>query len=136
MAEYKNPLPTVDIIITVIHEGLEKVVLIERKNPPFGWALPGGFVEYGESLEDAAVREAHEETGLKVELIRQFHSYSDPSRDARGHTISTVFLARAEGFPAAADDAKSAGLFSDSELPEKLTFDHGKILDDFINMKY
>jgi ADP-ribose pyrophosphatase YjhB (NUDIX family) len=100
----KTPRITVDIIIE-LDEG---IVLIERKNPPHGWALPGGFVDYGESLEAAATREAKEETGLEVELLRQFHTYSDPGRDPRGHTVSTVFVARASGVPQAADDAQAA----------------------------
>src|SRR6187399_3003309 len=100
----RNPLLTVDIIIEI--DG--KIVLIERKNPPHGWALPGGFIDYGESAEDAAVREAKEETRLDVELIEQFHVYSDPARDPRQHTISTVFIARAEGKPEGGDDAKRA----------------------------
>lgn len=123
---YKNPLPTVDIIIIV--EG--GVVLIERKNPPLGWALPGGFVDYGESLEDAAQREALEETGLKVKLLRQLHTYSDPQRDQRFHSISTVFLATAEGTPQPGDDARQAKVFPPEGLPP-LAFDHGKILDDY-----
>jgi ADP-ribose pyrophosphatase YjhB (NUDIX family) len=123
---YKNPLPTVDIIIIV--EG--GVVLIERKNPPLGWALPGGFVDYGESLEDAAQREALEETGLKVKLLRQLHTYSDPQRDQRFHSISTVFLATAEGTPQPGDDARQAKVFQPEDLPH-LAFDHGKILDDY-----
>src|SRR5712692_4564121 len=94
--ERKNPLPTVDIIIEIAGRG---IVLIERKNPPHGWALPGGFVDYGESLEHAAVREAKEETSLEVKLIEQFHGYLDPKRDPRHHTISTVFIATAEGNP-------------------------------------
>src|SRR3989304_1636029 len=88
----KNPFPTVDIIIEIEGKG---IVLIRRKNPPYGWAIPGGFVDYGESIENAAVREALEETSLKVELLRQFHVYSSPDRDPRFHTISTVFTARA-----------------------------------------
>ena len=91
---YRNPSPTVDLIIELPGH---RIVLIERKNPPHGYALPGGFVDYGESLEDAARREALEETGLKVELVRQFHTYSDPSRDPRKHTITTVLIARAGG---------------------------------------
>lgn len=122
----RNPVPTVDIII----ETGGGIVLIKRKNPPFGWALPGGFVDYGEPLEEAAVREAKEETGLDVKLLCQMHSYSDPSRDARLHTISTVFIAQAEGTPHAADDAVEAGIFTRENLPS-LVFDHAKILDDY-----
>jgi len=100
--EYKSPQVTVDIIIEVGDGG---IVLIKRKNPPLGWALPGGFVDYGETLEQAAVREAKEETALDVILKGQLHSYSDPARDPRFHTISTVFCAAAHGVPAGGDDA-------------------------------
>ena len=123
---YRNPVPTVDIII----EGSSGIVLIKRKNPPHGWALPGGFVDYGESLEEAARREAAEETGLVVRLIKQFHTYSDPSRDQRQHTISTVFVAVADGVPVAGDDAVEARIFTQDDLPT-LVFDHRKILDDY-----
>ncbi len=105
---YKNPVPTVDIIIET--EG-EKIVLIQRKNPPFGWALPGGFVDYGESLEEAAIREAREETALEVNLVRQMHTYSDPNRDPRRHTLSTVFIARAHGTPRAGRRCQRPGVF-------------------------
>ena len=91
---YQNPIPTVDIIIEIEPKG---IVLIKRKNPPYGWAIPGGFVDYGESLEKAAVREAKEETNLRVEIIKQFHTYSDPKRDPRHHSISTVYIAKAKG---------------------------------------
>ena len=124
---YKNPIPTVDIII----ELGDQIVLIERRNDPQGWALPGGFVDYGESLEEAAVREAKEETGLDVHLVSQLRTYSDPTRDARKHTISTVFVATGTGTPSAADDAKSAGLFTRDTLPKPLCFDHARILEDY-----
>jgi 8-oxo-dGTP diphosphatase len=127
---YKNPLPTVDIII----ETTGGIVLIERKNEPFGWALPGGFVDYGESLEKAAVREAFEETGLQVKLIRQLKTYSDPGRDPRHHTISTVFIATAEGQPRAGDDAGRSEIFTRLNLPT-LVFDHEKILADYFRLK-
>lgn len=127
---FKNPVPTVDIIIEV--EG--GIVLIERKNPPYGWALPGGYVDYGESYEKAAVREAFEETGLQVELLRQFHTYSDPARDSRQHTASTVFVASASGRPAGGDDAERAEIFTRENLPE-LVFDHAKILADYFTGK-
>lgn len=123
----RNPLPTVDIIIETAGGG---IVLVRRKNPPLGWALPGGFVDYGESLEQAAVREALEETGLLVRLVRQFHTYSDPGRDPRQHTMSTVFIATAQGEPHAGDDAAEARIFSPSALPP-LVFDHKRILDDY-----
>jgi ADP-ribose pyrophosphatase YjhB (NUDIX family) len=123
---YRNPIPTVDIIIEI--DG--RIVLIERRNPPYGWALPGGFVDYGESYEAAALREAFEETGLKIEALRQFRTYSDPGRDPRQHTASTVFIGRAEGKPVAGDDAARVELFAAGELPP-LAFDHGRILADY-----
>lgn len=127
---YRNPTPTVDIIIET--EG--GIVLIERKNPPYGWAIPGGFVDYGESFEDAARREAREETGLTVELQRQLHTYSDPKRDARQHTASTVFIATASGMPVAADDAKTAAIYGPDNLPP-LVFDHARIIRDYFTYK-
>ena len=139
---YKNPVPTVDIIIefesddkTVDMSG-KRIVLISRKNPPFGWALPGGYVDYGESLEEAAVREAYEETSLRVELIRQFHTYSDPSRDPRQHTITTVYIAKARGNPRGMDDAKEAGIFNVNSIPSDMAFDHAAIIDDYRNYIY
>jgi ADP-ribose pyrophosphatase YjhB (NUDIX family) len=129
---FKNPVPTVDIIIEVPNKG---IILIERKNPPFGWALPGGFVDYGESLEDAAKREAREETSLVIDLAGQFHTYSEPGRDPRHHTISTVYLATAHGTPKAADDAKGIGVFSEDNIPYPLTFDHERILQDYFKMR-
>ncbi|MCD6319191.1 MAG: NUDIX hydrolase [Candidatus Desulfofervidaceae bacterium] len=128
---YQNPIPTVDIIIEV--EG--GIILIKRKNPPYGWAIPGGFVDYGESLEEAAVREAKEETGLDIELIRQLHTYSDPGRDPRQHTITTVYIARAKGEPQAGDDAAEIGIFSQESLPTPIAFDHAKILADYFASK-
>jgi ADP-ribose pyrophosphatase YjhB (NUDIX family) len=137
--KYRNPFPTVDIIIqiasgsngTAAYEGDGNIVLIKRKNPPFGWALPGGFVDYGESLEAAAIREAEEETSLNVELEYQLGAYSDPARDPRFHTISVVFVASATGAPRAADDAGEVGIFNRDTLPDTLAFDHGKILQDY-----
>lgn len=122
----RHPLVTVDIIIKI----KEGIVLIERKNPPLGWALPGGFVDYGETLEDAACREALEETGLRITNLQQFHTYSDPARDPRHHTISTVFTAEAHGEPKAGDDAGRAEIFAEGNLPP-LVFDHGVILGDY-----
>jgi 8-oxo-dGTP diphosphatase len=132
MGEKKlTPLLTVDIIIE-IDDG---IVLIERKNPPHGWAFPGGFVDYGESLEKAAVREAKEETSLDVQLIEQFHTYSDPTRDPRHHTVSAVFIAKARGVPAAADDARTAKIFTETNLPAAIVFDHPRILRDYFDYK-
>lgn len=128
---YANPVPTVDIIIEV--DG--GICLIERRNPPSGWAIPGGFVDYGESVEHAAIREAFEETGLKVELTALLGVYSDPSRDLRMHTISTVFIARADGIPEAGDDAKSASIFDIDSLPDNLAFDHKHILENYVEVK-
>ncbi len=130
---YKHPAVAVDIIIELPDHNL---VLIERKNPPMGWALPGGFVDYGESLESAAVREAREETSLEVELLAQFHTYSQPDRDPRGHCISTVFLARADGTPQAADDAKNCGVFAKDDLPHNMAFDHRQILEDYLENRW
>jgi 8-oxo-dGTP diphosphatase len=127
----RNPLLTVDIIIEI--DG--KIVLIERKNPPHGWALPGGFVDYGESIESAAVREAAEETSLAVNLTDQFYTYSDPHRDPRHHTVSTVFIATAQGEPHGADDAKAARLFGEGDLPAAIAFDHRQILRDYFMLK-
>jgi len=125
---YKNPLPTVDIIIELDNKG---IVLIKRAKEPFGWAIPGGFVDYGESLEEAARREAKEETSLEVELLGQLGAYSAPERDPRHHTVSVVFVARASGEPQARDDAQEAGVFTQKNLPASLAFDHDQILADY-----
>ena len=125
--QYRNPFPTVDIIIE-LESG---IVLIERKNEPFGWALPGGFVDYGESLEAAAIREAREETSLEISNLRLLGCYSDPARDKRMHTISTVFIATGRGMPCAADDALNLTSFAIDALPERLCFDHARILADY-----
>ncbi|OFX21855.1 MAG: NUDIX hydrolase [Anaeromyxobacter sp. RBG_16_69_14] len=127
MAEHRNPKPTVDVVIVLPDDC---VVLIERLNEPSGWALPGGFVDEGETLEAAAVREAREETGLEVDLIEQFHAYSDPRRDPRRHTITTVFIGRASGEPAGGDDAARAEAFRWTGLPSPIAFDHAEILAD------
>lgn len=129
----RNPFLTVDIIIEIEDRG---IVLIKRKNPPYGWAIPGGFVDYGETLEHAALREAKEETSLDVEILRQFHAYSDPKRDPRFHTVSVVFIARAKGEPKASDDAKEIGVFKKDNLPSPLCFDHAEILRDYFTRKF
>ena len=129
---HRNPVPTVDIIIEYGNQGL---VLIERAQAPWGWALPGGFVDYGESLEDAARREAREETGLEVTLLGQLHTYSDPRRDPRQHNISTVFVAHGCGTPRAADDARHLKIFRPDELPRTLAFDHARILGDYLKVR-
>src|SRR5262249_48969208 len=132
MATPRNPAPTVDIIIELDSGG---IVLIRRKNPPPGWALPGGFIDYGESAEAAAIREAKEEKSLDVRLVGNFHVYSDPDRDPRHHTISTVFIARAKGQPKGADDAAEAQVFYENNLPAPLAFDHAKILQHYFVYK-
>jgi 8-oxo-dGTP diphosphatase len=124
---YRNPKPTVDAIIA-IGEG---VVLVKRRNPPPGWALPGGFVDEGERLEDAALREVFEETGLRVTLDQLLYVYSDPARDPRQHTISVIFTAHGEGVPKGGDDAVCARVFSLDALPKDMAFDHASILQDY-----
>jgi 8-oxo-dGTP diphosphatase len=131
MSEYRNPVPTVDVIIEV--EG--GIVLIERRNPPCGWALPGGFVDEGEPVAAAAVREAREETSLDIALREQFFCYSNPQRDPRQHTMSVVFIARARGIPMAADDARAVAIFSAEDLPTPIAFDHAQILEDYFRYR-
>jgi 8-oxo-dGTP diphosphatase len=125
------PVPTVDVIIEV----RDLIVLIRRKHPPPGWALPGGFIDAGERAQDAAVREAMEETGLQVTLTDLLGVYSDPARDPRRHTISTVYIGKAEGTPSGADDAAEARLFPERDLPSPLAFDHAQILADYFRFK-
>lgn len=129
--KYRNPVLTVDIII----ETPKGIVLIERRNPPYGWAIPGGFVDYGETLEAAARREAKEETSLDVQLKTLLYVYSHPTRDPRQHTVSAVFVATAKGTPRAADDAKNLRLFRPGNFPAELAFDHRKILDDYTKFR-
>ena len=132
---YRNPAPTVDIIIELIDKPSRPIVLIERKNEPYGWAIPGGFVDYGESIETSAIREAKEEVSLDVQLIEQFYVYSDPDRDPRQHTLAIVFIATAKGDPVAADDAKNLGTFNQWDLPSNLCFDHDRIMQDYWNYR-
>ena len=127
MPEPRGPSPTVDVVVALPGD---RVVLVRRKFPPPGWAIPGGFVDHGETLEAAAVREAKEETGLDVELTELLYVYSDPRRDPRRHTISAVYLARAAGEPQGGDDAAEAAGFAWDSLPSPLAFDHGEILRD------
>lgn len=136
MKKFKNPIPTVDIIIEMEHSsGQSGIVLIRRKNPPYGWALPGGFVDYNESLEQAAKREAREETSLDIQIVNQMFTYSDPKRDPRFHTITTVYVARARGTPEAKDDAAELRVFTREEINFRLAFDHAKILEDYFRSK-
>jgi 8-oxo-dGTP diphosphatase len=127
----RNPLPTADVIVEVGN----RIVLVRRKHPPAGWAIPGGFIESGETVEAAAVREALEETGLAVTLTALLGVYSDPARDPRHHTVSTVYVGRADGSPSGGDDAAEARLFSEGDLPSPLAFDHAAILADYFRYK-
>ena len=126
-----TPLLAADTIIELTDFPDRPIVLIERANPPYGWAIPGGFVDLGEIVEQAAVREAKEEVQLDVHLIALLGIYSDPIRDSRGHTVTAVYVAKAEGMPVAADDAKNCRLFRLDELPETLAFDHAQVLADY-----
>lgn len=126
-----TPLLTVDIVIELIDRRDRPIVLIQRRNEPLGWALPGGFVDVGETVEQAATREAREETGLIVDLRQLLGCYSDPQRDPRGHTVSIVYVATARGEPEARDDARAVGLFNAAHTPP-LVFDHARILADYL----
>lgn len=126
-----TPLLAADAIIELTDFPGRPIVLIERKNPPYGWAIPGGFVDVGEIVEQAAVREAREEVSLDVRLVALLGIYSDPRRDPRVHTVTAVYVAEAAGSPVAADDAKNCGVFNLGELPEPLAFDHAQVLADY-----
>ena len=126
-----TPLLAADAIIELTDKPHRPIVLIERKNPPYGWAIPGGFMDVGERLEVAAIREAKEEVCLDVNLKTLLGMYSDPKRDDRGHTVTAVYVAEATGEPKAADDAKTVGIFEIGNLPAKLAFDHAQVLEDY-----
>lgn len=130
-----TPLLTADIIIELVDRPGRPIVLIERRYPPPGWAIPGGFVDVGESIEQAALREAQEETALQVTLTALLGVYSDPKRDARGHTASAVYVAEAQGTPHAQDDAAAVGVFNPEDLPVNLAFDHRRILTDYLSYR-
>lgn len=131
MARPVTPLIAADAIIELIDLPGRPIVLIERRYPPAGWAIPGGFVDVGESLECAAVREAREETGLDVKLVALLGLYSNPERDPRGHTVTAVYVAEAHGSPVADDDAKTARVSALDDLPQPLAFDHALVLADY-----
>jgi len=131
MARPVTPSLAADAIIELCDRPGRPIVLIERKYPPFGWAIPGGFVDVGEKLEQAAVREAKEETNLDVELTALLGCYSDPARDSRGHTVTMVYVATAVGEPMAQDDAKTVAVFELDKLPQPLAFDHAQVLADY-----
>lgn len=131
MTKPVTPLIAADILIELIDIPDRPFVLIERANPPYGWAVPGGFVDIGESIEHAAVREAKEEISLDVELTALLGIYSNPARDPRGHTVTAVYVAQAHGMPVAADDAKNCGIFTFDTLPHQLAFDHALVLADY-----
>lgn len=131
-----TPLIAADAIIELLDENNQiGIVLIERKNPPYGWAIPGGFVDVGETIEQAAIRESKEEVCLDVELICLLGLYSDPARDERGHIATAVYVAKASGAPQAADDAKNVAVFNINTLPTNLAFDHDKVLQDYLHYK-
>ena len=133
--QQRFPRLTVDVLIQM-NGSPDEVVLVKRRFPPHGWAIPGGFVNWGETVEAAAVREALEETSLLVKLVRQFHVYSDPARDPRGHTVSVVFVATGKGIPHGQDDAAEAGIFRREALPSPLAFDHSQIISDYFDNRY
>ncbi|CAK0779949.1 8-oxo-dGTP diphosphatase [Gammaproteobacteria bacterium] len=126
-----TPLIAADAIIELVDRPGRPIVLIERRNLPHGWAIPGGFVDVGELVEQAAIREAQEETSLVAELVVLLGLYSDPARDPRGHTVTAVYVARAHGEPQAADDARTVGIFDLNALPQPLAFDHALVLADY-----
>lgn len=131
MAKPVTPLLAADILIELIDDPQRSFVLIERAFPPYGWAVPGGFVDVGEAVEHAAIREAKEETGLDVTLTALLGLYSNPKRDPRNHTVTAVYVGQAHGMPLAADDAKNCGLFTFDNLPDQLAFDHAMVLADY-----
>jgi 8-oxo-dGTP diphosphatase len=132
----KTPYVAVDIIIELIDQPDRPIILIERHYKPLGWAIPGGFIDYGEQAEVAAKREAMEEIGLEIELVELLGVYSDPTRDDRIHTLSAVYIATAKGTPKAGDDAKAVKVVNVWEIPTNLCFDHDRILQDYLNLRH
>ncbi|MCW5602156.1 NUDIX hydrolase [Nitrosomonas sp.] len=135
MSRPVTPSLACDTIIELIDYPDRPIVLIERVNPPYGWAIPGGFVDVGETVEHAAIREAREEVSLNVKLITLLGLYSDPKRDNRGHTVTAVYVAEANGNPVAADDAKNCQIFSIDSFPRVLAFDHEQVLIDYVDFR-
>jgi len=131
MTKPVTPLLAADALIELTDRPERPIVLIERKNPPYGWAIPGGFVDVGETVETTAVREALEEVSLQVNLRGLLGIYSSPTRDPRGHTVTAIYIAEATGTPVAADDASNVGIFTLDQLPAPLAFDHGMVLEDY-----
>lgn len=131
MSKPVTPLLAADALIELVNQPGHPIVLIERRNPPYGWAIPGGFVDVGETVEAAAIREAREETSLDVTLVTLLGLYSDPQRDPRGHTVTAIYIAQSHGMPVAADDAKNVGVFTLDQLPSPLAFDHAQVLADY-----
>ncbi|MBF0613007.1 MAG: NUDIX hydrolase [Magnetococcales bacterium] len=135
MKPRQTPFLTTDIIIELVDRPSRPILLIQRANPPYGWAIPGGFVDPGERVETAARREALEETSLEVKLVALLGVYSDPKRDPRMHTVSCVYVAEAHGTPQAADDAKAVQVVEVDQLPSPLAFDHDLILQDYLHFR-
>lgn len=136
MMNLKTPYAAVDIIVELIDQPDRPIILIERHFKPLGWAIPGGFMDYGEPAELTAKREALEEIGLDIELVDLLGVYSDPARDERQHTLSLVYIATATGLPKAGDDAKACKVVNIWELPKNLCFDHDRILRDYLNLRH